>query len=83
MAPENENGQVSVAQEQKPIDFDLEVKDGKIKLIVTHEGSDAGANLTISLNSDKLLDKLEKAIPGDWDKGVIAILKATLANVKI
>ena len=70
-------------EENKVVDFDLEIVDGKIILKLSHEGSDAGAEVKVTLNSDRLLDKLEQKIPGDWDKGVIAIIKAALAQIKV
>lgn len=69
--------------ENKAIDFDFKIEDGKLKVIVNHDGNDAGVKVEAYVNSDRLLDKLEQAIPGDWDKGVILILKAAIANVKV
>lgn len=65
------------------IEFDFNVKDGQLFLNVGHNGTTAGINVILNVNSDALLDKLETAIPGDWDKGIIAILKAAIANVKV
>lgn len=81
--PESQN---EVAQKESilsNVELDFKVESGKLILTVTHEGSDAGVKLDLHLNSDRLLDKLEAAIPGDWDKGIIMILKSAIANVKI
>ena len=64
------------------VDFDFKIENGNLLLTLSHDGSDAGVKLQLNVHSDKLLDKLESAIPGDWDKGIIAILKAAIANIK-
>ena len=65
------------------IDFDFKVEEGKLVFTVGHEGSDAGIELKLNVDSDRLLDKLEAAIPGDWDKTIIAVLKGVIKNVKV
>jgi hypothetical protein len=63
--------------------YDLEFKGGKLTFKVNlakdvAEGVSVKSDTEFSVSSDSVLDALERAIPGDWDKSPIAALKALL-----
>lgn len=58
--------------------FDLEFKDGKLRVVVAYEGKGADAGVYVDINPEYFLDKLAKAIPGNIDDMVIAALKGAL-----
>lgn len=52
----------------------LELKDGKIALVLDTKGVD----VAVSVDSDYFLDKLAEVIPGEIDDAVFGMLKAAL-----
>jgi len=62
----------------KEAGVDLELKDGKLRLVVQYDGSGADARLYVDLMPDYFLDKLAAVIPGEIDDMIIAALKGAL-----
>lgn len=58
--------------------IELELKEGKLNLIASHNSKGAGVSLNVSLDSDYFIDKLAAVIPGQIDDAIFAILKAAL-----
>ncbi len=63
-----------------PVAFDFGFENGMAKVTLTHNGTQGGVAVTGYVHTDNLLDKLEQAIPGDWDKAPIAALKMLVRN---
>ena len=51
---------------------------GKINLVAALDTKGMDANLSMSVDSDYFLDELAKAIPGQIDDAILAILKTAL-----
>lgn len=62
--------------------YDVEMVDGKLNIKLGYDGADAGANLTISIKADKLLDalfaKAKAAIPGDVDDVIFDLIRGAI-----
>jgi hypothetical protein len=58
--------------------YDLEFKAGSLSLTVAVDVGLAKAGLKVEVPSGQIIDALEKAIPGDWDKIPLAGLKELL-----
>lgn len=56
----------------------LKVEDGKVVMVISYDGQQADASLSVSLEVDQYLDMLAEAIPGDIDDAVIALLKGAM-----
>jgi hypothetical protein len=62
----------------KEAGVDLEFKDGKLRLVVSYDGTGADAGLYVDLEPDYFLDKLKEIIPGQVDDMIIEALKGAL-----
>lgn len=65
--------------------YDLEFKGGKLlgTVSVAHDATDGvgvSASLTVSLDANKVIDAIEKAIPGDLDKIPLELLRKALVG---
>lgn len=67
---------------EKPIsnevDFEIDVKEGKVVLAVKYDGKGADAKVEVALEAEYFLDKLAEALPGELDDLVIAAIKGAL-----
>lgn len=73
--------QDQISNALKGVDVAFKFEKGKARLTLSHSGSDAGVLINAYVSTDNLLDKLEQAIPGDWDKGIIAIIKVAINSM--
>lgn len=62
----------------KELDLDIKVEEGKIKISVVADMKGVDVGLSVSLEPEYFGDKLAKAIPGQIDDAVIAMLIAAL-----
>lgn len=60
----------------KEAGIDLKMEEGKLRLSVKYDGKGADAGVFVDLEPAYFLDKLAKAIPGEIDDQVIALIKA-------
>lgn len=65
--------------------YDLEFKGGKLlgAVNIAHDATDGvgvSANFTVSLDAGKVIDAIERAIPGDLDKIPLELLRKLLAS---
>lgn len=58
--------------------LELKIEDGKVKLIISYDGQQADASLTVSLSIEEYLDMLKAAIPGDIDDTIIDLIKVAM-----
>lgn len=56
----------------------LELKEGKMLLSVSYDGKGADASLSLLVDPDYFIDLLAKAIPGEIDDAIFAIIKGAL-----
>jgi hypothetical protein len=63
----------------------IEVLDGKVILSLGYDGKGADASVSISVDSDYLIDKLAGFIPGDsaMEQVALAAIKMALKSVKV
>lgn len=59
-------------------EYELEYKEGKLRFTLDIDTKGVDAGLYIDLDPDYFIDKLAKAIPGDLDDMVLAMLKSAL-----
>lgn len=62
----------------KETEFELEFKDGKLRLILGYDGKGVDGGLFADLDPEYFLDKLADAIPGTIDNMVIEAIKGAL-----
>lgn len=60
--------------------LDLKLVGGNLVLSITHASKGANASLSISVQSDYLIDKLKGVIPGGVDDAILEVLKAALKS---
>lgn len=58
--------------------YDLEFKDGKLRLTIAYDGAGVDGGFFIDLEPEYFLDKLAAVIPGNVDDLVIAAIKGAL-----
>lgn len=58
--------------------YDLEFKDGKLRLTIAYDGAGVDAGIFVDLEPIYFLDKLAEIIPSEVDDIVIAALKGVL-----
>ena len=63
--------------------YSLALVNGKLVLALTLDSKGVDSKVEVALDSDYFFDKLEQAIPGDWDKALIAIAKAAAKSTTI
>lgn len=59
-------------------EFELEFKEGKLRLTLGVDTKGVDAGLFVDLDPDYFLDKLAKVIPGEIDDAVIALVKGAM-----
>ena len=59
-------------------EFELEFKDGKLRLILGLDSKGVDAGVFVDLEPEYFLDKLKKAIPGELDDAIINMIKGAL-----
>lgn len=57
----------------------IKIEEGKVKSILSYDGKQADATVSIELDAGAYLDMLAEAIPGEIDDTVIALLKAAIS----
>lgn len=62
----------------KEINLDIKAEDGKVKISVIADMKGVDVGLSVALEPDYFGDKLAKAIPGQVDDAIIAMLIAAL-----
>lgn len=60
--------------------YDIEFKGGHLVAKLNAALSPVSAEIKVQINADALIDAIEKAIPGDWDKMPLATLKGILKS---
>lgn len=70
-----------VIVDTKELDIIFKVEDGKLKILAAHEGTLGAVKLELAGKLDAVVDALEKAIPGDWDKIPASMLKEALKKI--
>jgi hypothetical protein len=56
----------------------VKIEDGKVKLLLSYDGKQADAALSVDLDVDQYLDMLKVAIPGSIDDSIIDLLKVAM-----
>ena len=62
----------------KETEFELEFKDGKLRLVLGYDGKGVDGGIFADLDPEYFLDKLAEAIPGNVDNMVIEAIKGAL-----
>jgi hypothetical protein len=62
----------------KEVDFEVDMKDGKLRLVFAYDGKGLDTGLYVDLEPDYFLDKLAALIPGELDDAVLAMVKSAL-----
>jgi len=60
------------------VEYDLEVRDGKIIFSIKYDGKGANVGTFLELETEYFLNKFAKAIPGEIDDVIIAAFKGAL-----
>lgn len=59
----------------------LKFEGGKVKIVLSHAHASGSVSLVAEEDAAYFLDKLAEAIPGDWDKTVIEIVKGIVKSL--
>lgn len=59
----------------------LMVAEGKLMVVAEHEGKLGSAKMELALKLESVIDAIEAAIPGEWDKIPAAMLKEALKKI--
>lgn len=65
----------------KELKLEIDVKEGKLLVMLAQEGAQGGAKLEGHISIDMLIDKLAEKIPGQIDDAIFAVLKQALKLV--
>lgn len=76
-----ENKMEMIIHDGQELDAKVVVADGKLAIISAYEGKMGGIKAEASVSLEAVIDALEAAIPGDWDKIPANMLKASLKLV--
>lgn len=61
--------------------LEISFKEGKLLLSVKHAHASGSVGIVAEQDAGYFLDKLAEAIPGDWDKAVIEVLKGIIRTM--
>lgn len=61
--------------------YSLKFEGGKLKAQVDYTGADLGGGVMFALDTDKVVEAIKKAIPGQIDDMVLDLLKTALKAV--
>lgn len=59
----------------------LKFEGGKAKLVLGHSHASGSVSLVAEEDAGYFLDKLADAIPGDWDRAVIEVVKGIVKSL--
>lgn len=59
--------------------YDLEFKEGELRFVLEVGQFGLGAGVKVAIKADAVLDAIAKAIPGQVDDAIFAVLKQALA----
>lgn len=65
----------------KDVDLKISFAGGKATIAIQQTDKMGETQITRTLDAGYLLDKIEEAIPGDWDKAPFMALKALIATI--
>lgn len=61
--------------------YDVDLVDGKVKVSLSYQGSQAGASVSAEIGLDLLLDKLAEKFESELVKSLLAILKVAIKSL--